>query len=150
MPLQALIATEADLPQSVAIEKVAYGKSVLDHVLFPGPFPPETDEARVKALIEQMRPDPACRLVKVVDSDLPEEENAISFALWFFWETTNKGPSKPPRTYGPGTNPEACKLFFGGMDKRREEIMAGKPYACKLLLLIKTNLGTRDAADMIP
>ncbi|CAM1505723.1 Fc.00g113600.m01.CDS01 [Cosmosporella sp. VM-42] len=149
MPLEVLPATEEDLPRSIAIENVAYTTSAVNDVLFPGPSPPEAGKARLTALTKQMSSKSSCRFMKVVDPDLPEEDKAISFALWFFWETPRIGPSTPPRTWGPGTNPEACKLFFGGMDKRRDEIMEGKPYVYLKLLHTDPKHQRRGAASML-
>lgn len=129
MPLEVVPADETDIPRAVAIEHVAYGPTPISLALFPGPFP-ESDDSRVSSLINQIQSDPDCRCVKVVDTDFAETP-MVAFAMWYFWTAPHYGASTPARTYGPGCNQGACELFFGGMSRRRDELMDGKAYACK-------------------
>lgn len=128
--LQVLPGVEADAARSIAIEKEAYGPSPVNSALYPGPFPPD-DGTRLETMKVQLKSDPSCKWVKVVDPDSPDEK-VIAFAVWYFWQTPRDGNSIPYHQYGPGSNPRACELFFGGMRERRDELMYGKPYACKL------------------
>ena len=130
MPLQALPADEADMARAVAIEKAAYGPNPVSSVLFPGPNPGRDENKRVGEIMALYK-DPACKCAKVIDTDLPDEPT-IAFAMWYFWTSPHEGPSFPNRTYGPACNADACKAFFGGMGKRRDELMQGKSYACEL------------------
>lgn len=129
MPLQLLPATEADAAQSAAIEKLAYGPNPVSESLFPGPG--RSVEQRTADLIKQLREDSACRWVKVVDSALVDrgENGMVAFAMWYIWEAPKE--SLPPLQWGEGTNPEACELFFGEMQRRKEERLGGKPHICK-------------------
>lgn len=129
MPLQVLPATEADLTRSVVIESQAYGPSPVSAVLFPGPRP-DNPTARVEMLVETFRTEPACRCAKVVDTDLPEDEQMIAFTMWYIWEAPPKEHSLSSDR-GPGSNAEACDAFFGGMNRKRLELLDGKAYACK-------------------
>ncbi|KAF7560294.1 hypothetical protein G7046_g3843 [Stylonectria norvegica] len=147
MPLQLLPATEADAARAAAIENIAYGPSPMEDALFPGPFPPGTGD-RVDSLVGQLRADPSCRWLKIVDPDL-EGENMIAFAMWFIWETPRVGEPTPRRVYGPGTNAEGCRLFFGGMDRQRTDIMEGKPYAYLKLLHTDPEHQRRGAGSML-
>ncbi|KAM5382695.1 hypothetical protein ACJZ2D_002278 [Fusarium nematophilum] len=127
MPLQVLLANEADAAQAVAIEESAYGPNPLASVLYPGPPSPEGD-TRVTDLIDLLYKNPACRWAKVVDTDLGEDE-MIAFTMWYIWDTPPKDSSFSSYR-GPSCNPEACELFFGGMNRLRLELLDGKPYAC--------------------
>jgi hypothetical protein len=132
MPLKLLPASEADAPRSAAIEHVAYGPNPVGAACFPGPFPPAgTGSSRADQLAETIRGDPACRWWKVVDTDIGDgetEDAMVSFAEWFVWDTPQ--PPAPPVSWGPGTNPDACEAFFGGMRERRNKRFENKPYIC--------------------
>lgn len=127
--LQVLPGVEADAARSIAIETDAFGPGPVNSILYPGPFPPN-DDTRLHTMKKQLQSDPACKWAKVVDPDLTEEKT-IAFSVWYFWQTPRDGNSIPFHQYGPGSNPGACELFFGGMRQRRDELMEGKPYACK-------------------
>lgn len=136
MPLHVSPAGPADAPRSVAIEGAAYGPNPNSAALFPGPFPPgneiRADEIRADTLRAQLAADPACRWVKVVDTDLEAAgtDGMVAFSMWYFWSTPRDTlPPRPP--WGPGTNPEACELFFGAMRDEWTRRWAGKPHACE-------------------
>ncbi|OTA04262.1 hypothetical protein A9Z42_0048330 [Trichoderma parareesei] len=117
MPLVVVPATEADLPRSFAIERRAYGPNKTTPILFPGEG--LSLEDRVAQMSARKRDDPACQWIKVVDVDLEAkgEESMIAFSQWFVYSDGVK-PSLPKRSWGAGTNPEACDAFFGEMDRR--------------------------------
>lgn len=131
MPLQLLPADEADAAPAAAIENLAYGPNPVSSALFPGPGRPTSQ--RTADLVQQLREDGACKWVKVVDSDLADNEHQgmVAFAMWYIWETPRPKGSMPPVQWGAGTNPEACELFFGGMRQRKEERLGGKPHICE-------------------
>jgi hypothetical protein len=55
----------------------------------------------------------------------------VAWAKWHIFETTEvAAASFKPLRFGPGMDPEACKIFFEGMAERRKAIMADKPYIC--------------------
>ncbi|CAH0015086.1 unnamed protein product [Clonostachys rhizophaga] len=148
MGLKVVPATEADAKRAVEIEDAAYGTSPMSRALFPGPFPPSTDGSHPRAskLVDILRADPANRWVKVVDTGLPEGESMIAFASWFFWTAPHV---HEPETWPPGTNPEACERFFGGMIAKRNERFAGKPYSYLKLLHTDPNHQRRGAGSML-
>ncbi|KND88594.1 hypothetical protein TOPH_06744 [Tolypocladium ophioglossoides CBS 100239] len=128
MSLHVSPASAADAPRSVAIEDAAYGPNPSGAAMFPGPFPPG-DQVRVNALRTQLADDPACRWAKVVDSGLEAagEDGMVAFSMWYFWSTPRD--TLPPRpAWGPGTNPDACELFFGAMREEWLRRWAGKPH----------------------
>ncbi|KPM34500.1 hypothetical protein AK830_g12070 [Neonectria ditissima] len=122
MVLHLVEATEDDAARAAAIEQVAYGPSPVSAVLFPGPRPTEGNP-RAAGLISQRRADPACRWLKVVDPSIDgsSEDKMIAFAMWYIWATPPSSSLSGAR--GPGSNPEACELFFGGMIRKRDELM---------------------------
>ncbi|OAA51590.1 Acyl-CoA N-acyltransferase [Metarhizium rileyi] len=129
MPLKVVAANADDAAHAVAIENLAYGPSPYSAALFPGPFLSSRDDSRVEMLIYQLREDPACRWAKVIDTDLEEkgQDAMIAFSKWYIW--TNPRDTLPPtKEWGPGTNPEACELFFGGMRREWTQRIAGKPH----------------------
>lgn len=130
MSLYLAPAGEADADRFAAIEEVAIPPDAASDVLFPGPF---TDEgmSRGDQLRQHLRSDPDCHWVKVVDRDLEArgEEAVVAFSVWYFWENTSK--PLPASVWSPGTNAEACELYFGGLNKRWQDEFGGKPHACK-------------------
>ena len=137
MPLQAQPATEADAARAIAIEMVAYGKHPLSSILFPGPPPPpDHPSSRVNFLISQLRESPDnCKWYKVVDTDLEGEDSMIAFSMWYTYATP-KTKQTTPREWGPGTNPEVCEAYFGGMTSNYEQKWANKAHMCTYSLLI--------------
>ncbi|KAK2594702.1 hypothetical protein QQS21_007612 [Conoideocrella luteorostrata] len=150
MPLKVTPATAGDARRAVAIEMVAYGPNPSSAALFPGPTPPEGDESRVQMLIQQLGEDPACRWAKVVDTDLEAEgqDGMIAFSMWYMWEKPRE-TLPPTRPWGPGTNPEACELFFGGMRREWIQRMARKPHVYLKLLHTDPKHQRRGAGSML-
>lgn len=146
MVLKVELATEADAQRSADIESVAYGPSPLGAALFPpapppspntapAPAPAPPNSSRAEQLVALLREDPvSCRWVKVVDTEIADPAEAmVSFACWYFYE--KESPVPGPETWGPGRNPDACDVFFGGMRLRRNARFEGRPFACKLIPL---------------
>ncbi|KAJ6788648.1 hypothetical protein PWT90_06956 [Aphanocladium album] len=127
-------AGEKDAARSVAIEKVAYGKSPIGHIIYPGPAASDADAAREEAMLRSLRANPeSCLWIQAVDEDrvAQGEHGMVSFAMGYLWEST---PQRPPkRVWGAGSNPEACELFFGSMDDKWFERMGNKPHFFKLI-----------------
>ncbi|KAF4976916.1 hypothetical protein FZEAL_6492 [Fusarium zealandicum] len=146
MPLRVLAANEADAPKAAAIEEAAYGPNPIDGVLFPGPRPAER-ETRAEGLVKLLRGNSACRWAKVVDTDLADDE-MVAFTMWYIWESPPKDSSFSSYR-GPGSNPEACELLFGGLNKMRLEIMDGKPYAYLKLMHTDPKHQRRGAASLL-
>ncbi|ATY60884.1 Acyl-N-acyltransferase [Cordyceps militaris] len=130
MSLYLAPAGEADADRFAAIEQAALPNDATSAVLFPGPFP-EGGISRGDQLREHLLSDPDCHWVKVVDRDLEAagrgDEATVAFAVWYFWPA--RGKPLPTSAWGPGTNAEACKLYFGGLDRRWEEDVGSKPHA---------------------
>ncbi|KAI0008922.1 acyl-CoA N-acyltransferase [Xylariaceae sp. FL0662B] len=103
MPLELQYATEADARRAVEIEAAAYAPNPFNRVLFPGPFPPEAKDYRVRELSEQLRTDKTTHWLKVIDTEL-EGEQMIAFAKWHIYP---EKPQPTPRSFGPGCNVEA-------------------------------------------
>ncbi|KAL6863674.1 putative GNAT family acetyltransferase [Trichoderma novae-zelandiae] len=147
MPLTVVPATEADLPRSIAIERRAYGPNKASSIFFPGKG--LSLEDRVAQMSARKREDPACQWIKVVDADLEAkgEESMIAFSQWFVYSADVK-PSPVKRSWGPGTNPEACDSFFGEMDRRWWNRFEGKPHVYLKLLHTDPDHQRRGAGGM--
>jgi len=123
MPLKLLPAGAADAYRAAEIEHDAYAPSAFSSVMFPGPPPANAVGLRAVELAAELGADATMRWWKVVDTDLgPEDEPAslIAFAKWHLYEAGLR-PSKP-RSFGPGSNPEACTALFGGIDEMRSRL----------------------------
>lgn len=143
MPLIVQPAEDSDATRIAEIERLAYADSALTPILFPGPFPPDALAMRAEGLIAQRQADPTIRWLKVVDTDTNE---LIAFAKWNIinmptpWTQSSQSsqqtqetqqqqqqePNKSSRQFGPGCNVEACEEFFGGIHRRRDELVGGK------------------------
>lgn len=117
------------------IVKSAFSSTPIDRVLFPGPFPENTEESaeqRAEGMRKKLQY-PCVKGVKVIDEELEGQgtESRIAIGVWYIWEdavTEDKmPPSAPP---GPGTNPEAFAYFFGGLRKGFLDRYTGKPVVC--------------------
>ncbi|RYP76180.1 hypothetical protein DL771_002004 [Monosporascus sp. 5C6A] len=146
MPLELRSATQEDALRAAEIEALAFAPSAFNSVLFPGPFPPDANEARAAELIQQLREDATMRWLKVVDTDL-EGEPMVSFAKWHVYP--EKPPPARPRTFGPGSNPQACEMLFGGIDKLRSRLMGERPYVYLKLLQTDPKHQGRGAGAML-
>lgn len=125
MPLVLQPAVDADAMRIAEIERLAFASNRLSPVLFPGPFPPDAAEKRAASLVTQRREDPTVRWMKVVDT---ETDELCAFAKWDIMETPKE--VRRTRQFGPGCNLEACEEFFGGIGRKRSELMGGKAYCC--------------------
>lgn len=136
MPLVLQEAVEADVDRICEIERLAYATNRLSPFLFPGPMPPDAQEKRGERLVIQLREEPGIRWMKVVDSDSGE---MAAFAKWDIVEKPKI--SAFTRWFGEGCNVEACEEFFGGIHKKRNELMADKPHCCKFSLAHDSSVG---------
>jgi hypothetical protein len=122
-------ALDDDLPRAVEIESAAYADNPLSPVLFPSPFPPEAREQRVPGLIEMREQDPTVRFMQAYDE---ETEQLVAFAKWHVYDTpvAAAAAQRPSRSFGPGTNKEACEDFFGKLSSKKRELMGDRPHLC--------------------
>lgn len=135
MPLEFREATAADARRGAELEGAAFGGGENGgdggSVLFPGPFPPDTNEIRGASMVKDREEDKTTRWCKIIDTNIPEDaENSqmIAFAKWHFY---TDGFRPVSHGQGPGSNPEACEAFFGGMEQARKRIMGDRPFFCK-------------------
>ncbi|KAI1849266.1 hypothetical protein JX266_005227 [Neoarthrinium moseri] len=129
MPLEIQPATEADIRRAVELEFKAYGPNPFSAILFPGPKPDgDTIGTRAEYLTTQRKGDATTRWSKVIDTDLPQDEQMIAFSKWHVY--TEK-PQLTPREFGPECNVEACQKLFGGIQQQRFRILGDRPYVCR-------------------
>lgn len=117
------------------ITKSAFSSTPIDRVLFPGPFPENSEEsAEERADGMKKKLEYKCvRAVKVIDEELEAQgaESRIAIGIWYIWEdavTEDKMPPAAPP--GAGSNPEAFDYFFGGLRRGFLERYSGKPVVC--------------------
>ena len=121
--------SDDELQRACEIEVAAYANNPLSPVLFPGPFPPDSREQRLTQLIEMRNSDPTVTYLQAYDE---ETGQLIAFAKWHIYDTSEAAVAaqRPKRSFGPGTNPEACEAFFGGLGAKKKELMGDKPHLC--------------------
>ncbi|CCF39416.1 acetyltransferase [Colletotrichum higginsianum] len=125
MPIEIQTVVEADLRRCAEIEHLAFAESSSNKLLFPGPLPEDFLGLQASDLAKKVREDPSVRMFKAVDTALSGDEAIIA---WSKFNVYPDGmPVPKPRVWGPGSNEEACNQLFGGMDRMRERLMAGKP-----------------------
>lgn len=135
MPLELREATAADGRRMAELEGLTLGGGESGteggNVLFPGPFPPDANGIRGASMAKEREEDKTTRWCKMVDTDVPEDaanSQMIAFAKWQFY---TDGFRPVSLDQGPGSNPEACEAFFGGMAQARKRIMGDRPFFCK-------------------
>jgi hypothetical protein len=122
--------SDDDLPRAVEIETAAYADNPLNPILFPGPFPPEAQSQRVPGLIKMRQGDPTLRYMQAYDE---ETKQLVAFAKWHIYDTPEAAAAarRPARSFGLGTNKEACEDFFGRLSAQKTKLMGDKPHMCK-------------------
>ncbi|OAA69076.1 acetyltransferase, GNAT family [Cordyceps fumosorosea ARSEF 2679] len=153
MGLQVKSAGEQDAARSVVIEKVAYGRGSISDIIFPGPASEDADGAREAQMLKSLREDPAsCLWLQVVDEDRvgTGQHGMVCFSMGYLWLSTPPPPTTTTRrVWGPGSNPEACERFFGGMTSKWAERMGNKPHFYLKLLHTDPTYQRRGAASML-
>lgn len=122
--------SDTELHRSCVIETAAYADSNLSPILFPGPFPPDSMQQRVDQLIKMREHDPTAVYLQAIDT---ASGRMIAAAKWHLYKTSEDTKiSMRKLEFGPGTNPEACLAFFGGMAEKKKEIVGSRPHLCML------------------
>lgn len=128
MPFIVEPAVDADIARACEIEFAAHAGRPANSVKFPGPFPPDSAARRAQSLIDERNSDPTTRHVKAVDQETGE---IIAFSKWHIYATPEEAEkAERPLNFGEGTNREACMAFFGGIARRKKELMGSKPHIC--------------------
>ena len=124
--------SDDELYRASAIEALAYADNPLNPILFPGPFPADSSRKRAEQLAQMRKDDPTVFFLQAIDTDIGR---MIASAKWHVYKTLEE-TQVPTRKleFGPGTNPEACKVFFGSMMEKKKEIMGTRPHLCTLQL----------------
>lgn len=122
--------SDSELHRACIIEVAAYADSNLAPILFPGPFPPDSQQQRVDQLIQMRKEDATTEYLQAIDT---ASGRMIAAAKWNLYKTPEdtKIPMRKLE-FGPGTNPEACMAFFGGMAEKKKEIVGSRPHLCML------------------
>ncbi|XDG06902.1 hypothetical protein ABKA04_006517 [Annulohypoxylon sp. FPYF3050] len=147
MPLELQQATEADARRSAEIEGAAHADNKFNPILFPGPHPPDAFNHRAKGLIDELKNDPTTRWSKVVDTDLPEGEQMISFSKWQIY--TEPPKPAPLRDFGSWANAEACEMLFGGTRDQKQRLWGDRPRIHMSLLYTDPKHQGRGAGRML-
>lgn len=155
MPLILREATAADARRGAELEGLAFGPGANGgeggSVLFPGPFPPNSNEIHGESMAKQLEADETTRWCKIIDTDIPEDaanNQMLAFAKWHFY---TDGPRPVSHDQGPGSNPEACEAFFGGMEQARMRIMGDRPFFCKCRReKTREAVASRQEGDLTP
>lgn len=127
--------SDADIPRVAAIETAAYAINALRPILFPGPFPPDSEQQRVVELTNARKNDPTATYLQAYDE---ETGQLVAFAKWHIYDTPEKAAAaqRPSRTFGAGTNSKACEAFFGGLAARKKELMGQKTHIRRAFTLV--------------
>lgn len=129
MPIVVRDVSDADLQRACDVERLAFARLPLNPILFPGPFPPDSREQRISMLVETRKKDQSTRYMQAYDE---ETAQLVAFAKWHIYATPEVAAAaeRPARNFGPGTNREACEEFFGGMSKKKKELVGTRPHLC--------------------
>ncbi|UPX12614.1 uncharacterized protein EKO05_0003155 [Ascochyta rabiei] len=126
MPFLIHPVSNTELHRASTIEAAAYASNPLNPLLFPGPFPPDALQKRVDSLIRMRQEDSTAVYTQAIDS---VSRRMVAFAKWHVYGT-HEACLLPARAleFGPGTSPEACRMFFGGLVQRKSELVGGRPH----------------------
>lgn len=138
--------SDDEIQRSLDIENAAYAGNPLGPILFPGPFPEESKSKRAPEMIELRKNDPTCHFIQAYDE---ESKQMVAFAKWHVYDTPEaaQAAQRPSRTFGAGTNPEACEAFFGILSARKKEHMGNRLHLCKLACIHPSSLSACANAD---
>jgi hypothetical protein len=130
--------SDNELHRACIIEAAAYADGDLNAILFPGPFPADSKQKRADQLIQMRKDDPTAVYMQAIDK---ASGHMIASSKWHIYRTPEE-TNMPGRKmeFGPGTNPEACMSFFGGMKERKNGIMGDRPHICMLQALTLTRV----------
>ncbi|KAF2024915.1 hypothetical protein EK21DRAFT_77658, partial [Setomelanomma holmii] len=109
------------------VEAIAFASNALSPLLFPGPMPSDSRHQRILQLVELKKTDPSVRFMHAHDE---ETKQLVAFAKWHVYDTPEAAAKsdRPMRSFGPGTNREACEAFFGGLSIKKKEHIGHKPH----------------------
>ncbi|KAF6806378.1 hypothetical protein CSOJ01_08873 [Colletotrichum sojae] len=131
MAIEILPATEADCPRLAQIDKAAFesgSDSAFEHVLFPASGADDASAAKEVIFTRAMREDPSARFIKAVDGNLSLDAAVVGWAKWHLYDGERGMPPAPAERKwdAAGFNAEACREFFGGVDRVKNKVMAGR------------------------
>ncbi|KAF1850857.1 acyl-CoA N-acyltransferase [Cucurbitaria berberidis CBS 394.84] len=139
--------SDDDIPRACEIELLAYKGGSLSPILAPGPFPPDSWQQRIEQVTTMRKEDPTTVYLQAFDGDTGK---MVAFAKWHVFESSEAAAkSSRPLSFGAGRNKEACQLFFGGMAKRKKEIMGDKPHLYLHMLHTDPEFQGRGAGGML-
>jgi GNAT superfamily N-acetyltransferase len=125
------ITSEADFKGVANVERAAFGTGALGILMFgTGDHTTEAAANHTRSWAE----DPTARYVKAT---LPSGR-IIGFGRWNFYTDPSAGPQNPFPTGDsmPEGNPELRKHFFGELNRKRIEVMAGKKHFLMMILAV--------------
>ncbi|KAH7386770.1 acyl-CoA N-acyltransferase [Phaeosphaeria sp. MPI-PUGE-AT-0046c] len=140
--------SDEDIPRSIAIGNAAYADNPLSPILFPGPFSEEYQSKRAPEMVELRKNDPTCHFIQAYDE---ETKQMVAFAKWHIYSTSEAAQTarRPSRTFGAGTNPEACEAFFGSLAVRKKEHVGQSPHLYLHMLHTDPAFQGRGAGGML-
>ncbi len=122
--------SDTELHRACVIEAAAYADSPLTPILFPGPFPPDSQQKRVDQLIQMRNDDPTTVLLQAIDTT---SGRMVAAAKWHVYRTAEETQRVGRKLeFGEGTNRDACVAFFGGMEEKKKVILGARPHVCEL------------------
>lgn len=90
MPLELRPAEDADMYRAAVVERAAYSPLETNAILFPGPFPADILKYRAAGWKKEAQA-PGTSCFKVVDTELPEDEQLIAFSVWYEMTSRRSG-----------------------------------------------------------
>ncbi|KAH8733199.1 acyl-CoA N-acyltransferase [Phaeosphaeriaceae sp. PMI808] len=139
--------SDDDFPRACEVESAAFKDDPLGPILFPGPHAPDGREHKIAQLKETRKSDPSVRYMQAYDE---ETGQLIALSKWNIYDTPELAAAgRPPRDFGPGSNPAACKAFFGGLSKKKSETIGNKPHMFLHILTTDPAFQRRGAGGLL-
>ena len=131
--------SDAEILRACEIESLAYKDNALGPAMAPGPFPPDALQQKAQQLAKTRHENPTVYYLQAYDEAAGK---MVAFAKWHIFETSAAAAaSARPLVFGPGTNAEACRLFFGGMAERKAALIGESPHICKRYFITNFSKG---------
>lgn len=159
MPLEVLPLEEADLPTFYDILWEAGREDIISSRMYPNGYSQASRDWSVSGSADDLRNDADTnKYMKVIDTDLPEDDayrKILGIAKWQVYARDRtdeelKAEEKKAKEKGmpPGANAAFLEDFFGGVDKRKTEIIGNKAFVYLALLFTHPDRFRRGAGTM--
>ncbi|KAI0158009.1 acyl-CoA N-acyltransferase [Hypoxylon sp. FL1284] len=152
MSFQIRKATPSDIPAILDAYFDAFGEHPINLRVFHPPSSPSVQKFWLESLSEALQ-DPNVHFCVITDSASPEPERVLAFSKWFQPQTSASAPPTSSltgsRSWPEGADVAFAEHVFGLMDRKRREMMSGRPHWYLEMLGVRKELQRRGAGSQL-